>query len=155
MQRNALKATLVATMIAAVPVVTHAEANIGVGKWVWNAKESHYTEGAYAKEQTMEIKRLDKNGITVSQNVTLVDGKNFTWSIDAPFDDQMRHGSQWMSFAFTRISDSQFHDRYIMDADGKTGEETFTIKGRKLILEGAAIVDGKKMPYVEVWDRAD
>lgn len=152
---NMLKAFAVATALAAVPAVAAAEASIGVGKWVWNAKESHYSEGAYAKEQTMEIKRLDKDGIAVSQNVTLVDGKNFTWSIDAPFDDQMRHGSQWMSFAFSRISDTQFHDRYIMDADGKTGEETFTIKGRKLILEGASLRDGKKMPYVEVWDRVD
>lgn len=153
--QNTLKATLVAVALALGPSAAVAEANIGVGKWVWNAKESHYTEGAYAKAQTMEIKRLDKDGISVSQNVTLVDGKNFTWSIDAPFDDQMRHGSQWMSFAFTRISDTQFHDRYVMDADGKQGEETFTIKGRKLVLEGAAIVDGKKMPYVEIWDRVD
>jgi len=37
-----------AAMIAAAPAVTHADANIGVGKWVWNAKESHYTEGDFA-----------------------------------------------------------------------------------------------------------
>ena len=133
----------------------HAEGGVGVGKYVWNAKESHYSTGAYTKEQTMEITKNDKTGIAVSQVVTPLDGKTFSWHIDAPYDDQMRHGSQWMSFAFTRISDNQFHDRYKMNDTGVEGEETYTITPKRLTIEGAAVIKGKKEPYVEVWDRVD
>src|ERR1700744_1413810 len=93
-----------------------AAGGVGVGKYVWNKAESHYEAGFYATEQTMIIHKNDKTGINVEQTVTPTGGgKTFSWHIDAPYDDQMRHGSQWMSFAFTRISDNQFHDRYIMD----------------------------------------
>jgi len=152
--KTALKTTALALLVLA-PVAAKAEDGIGVGKWKWNPTESHYATGAYATEQTMEIKRNDKNGIAVSQVVTPLDGKTFSWSIDAPYDDKMRHASQWMSFAFSRISDNSFHDRYIMDADGQQGEETFTITDKKLTIVGASIQKGEKKPYVEVWDRVE
>jgi hypothetical protein len=60
-----------------------------------------------------------------------------------------------MSFAFTRISDNQFHDRYIMHDTKEEGAETFTIKDKKLILEGSSVHNGKKMTYVEVWDKVE
>jgi hypothetical protein len=134
----------------------HAEGGMGVGKYVWNKAESHYEAGFYATEQTMIIHKNDATGINVEQTVTPVGGgKTFSWHIDAPYDDQMRHGSQWMSFAFTRISDNQFHDRYIMDDTKEEGAETFTIKDKKLILEGSSVHNGKKMTYVEVWDKVE
>ena len=68
----------------AIAVQAHAEDGVGVGKYVWNAKESHYSTGAYTKEQTMEITKNDKTGIAVSQVVTPLDGKTFSWHIDAP-----------------------------------------------------------------------
>jgi len=67
----------------------------------------------------------------------------------------MRHASQWMSFAFSRISDSQFHDRYTMDADGEAGAETFTITPTRLTIKGSSMHQGKDMPYTEVWDRVE
>ncbi len=81
----------------------------------------------YTLRQTMEIIKNDKTGIAVSQEVTPLDGKTFSWHIDAPYDDKMRPGSQWMSFAFSRISDNQFHDRYKMNDSGIEGAETYTI----------------------------
>jgi len=135
--------------------LAHAEGGVGVGKYVWNAKESHYSTGAYTTEQTMEIKKNDKDGIAVSQVVTPLDGKTFSWHIEAPYDDKMRPGSQWMSFAFSRISDNQFHDRYRMNDSGIEGEETYTITAKKLTIEGAAMIKGKKEPYVEVWDKVE
>jgi hypothetical protein len=60
-----------------------------------------------------------------------------------------------MSFAFRRISDNQFHDRYRMNDSGIEGEETYTITDKKLTIEGAAIIKGKKEPYVEVWDKVE
>jgi len=87
--------------------------------------------------------------------VTLKTGKTFNWSIDAPYDNKMRHASEWMSFAFSRISKSQFHDRYKMDADGQVGAETFTITPDRITIKGSSIQKGKKMPYVEVWDRVE
>jgi len=133
----------------------HADKGVGVGKYVWNAKESHYSTGNYTTEQTMEIKKNDKDGIAVSQVVTPLDGKTFSWHIEAPYDDVMRPGSTWMSFAFRRISDNQFHDRYKMNDSGIEGEETYTITDKKLTIEGAAIIKGKKEPYVEVWDKVE
>jgi len=133
----------------------HADNGVGVGKYVWNAKESHYSTGAYTTQQTMEITKNDKDGIAVSQVVTPLDGKTFSWHIESPYDDTMRPGSQWMSFAFRRISDKQFHDRYRMNDSGIEGEETYTITDKKLTIEGAAVVKGKKEPYVEVWDRVE
>ena len=140
---------------AAFAVQAHAGEGVGVGKYVWNAKESHYSTGAYTTQQTMEITKNDKDGIAVSQVVTPVDGKTFSWHIEAPYDDKMRPASQWMSFAFSRISENQFHDRYRMNDSGIEGAETYTITPKKLTIEGAAIVNGKKEPYVEVWDRVD
>jgi hypothetical protein len=133
----------------------YAEDGVGVGKYVWNAKESHYSTGAYTLRQTMEITRNDKTGIAVSQEVTPLDGKTFSWHIDAPYDDQMRHGSQWMQFAFSRISDNQFHDRYIMNDSGIEGAETYTITPKRLTIEGAAMIKGKREPYVEIWERVE
>lgn len=141
-------------LVAFVAVGARAETITAVGKWRWNPAESHYDHGAYATEQTMEITKLDKTGITVSQVVTLKDGKTFNWTTDAPFDDKMRHASTWMSFAFSRISDTQFHDRYVMD-DGQEGEETFTVEAKRITIRGASTHEGKKQPYVEVWDRVD
>jgi len=143
-----------AIVTAAFAVQAHAE-GVGVGKYVWNAKESHYSTGAYTTQQTMEITKNDKDGIAVSQVVTPLDGKTFSWHIEAPYDDKMRPGSQWMSFAFSRISDNQFHDRYKMNDSGIEGEETYTITPKKVTIEGAAIIKGKKEPYVEVWDRVE
>ena len=133
----------------------HADKGVGVGKYVWNAKESHYSTGNYTTQQTMEITKNDKDGIAVSQVVTPLDGKTFSWHIEAPYDDVMRPGSTWMSFAFRRISDNQFHDRYKMNDSGIEGEETYTITDKKLTIEGAAIIKGKKEPYVEVWDKVE
>jgi len=127
----------------------------GIGKWRWSEAESNYSSGVYATEQTMTITKNDMTGITVSQHVSLKDGKTFDWSIDAPYDDKMRHASQWMSFAFSRINDHQFHDRYIMDADGQKGAETFTITPDRITIKGSSIQNGKEMPYVEVWDRVE
>ena len=153
MTRALSAAAAALSLIAFAPA--HAADGVGVGKYKWNPTESHYATGAYASEQTMVIKRNNKNGIAVSQVVTPLDGKTFTWSIDAPYDNKMRHASQWMSFAFSRISDNSFHDRYVMDVDGQQGEETFTITGKKLIIKGASIQNGEKKPYVEVWDRVE
>jgi len=133
--------------------LAHAQDGVGVGKYRWNAKESHYSTGAYTTEQTMEITKNDKAGIAVSQVVTPLDGKTFSWNIDAPYDNKMRHASQWMSFAFSRISANQFHDRYIMSDSGIRGAETYTITPNKLTIRGAAVIKGKKQPYVEIWDR--
>lgn len=149
--------TIVATFCfaaSAIAIDARADDGVGVGKWRWNAAESHYTTGNYATEQTMEITRNDKKGIAVSQVVTPIDGKTFSWSIEAPYDDKMRHASTWMSFAFKRISDNSFHDRYVMN-DGKRGEETFTISPQKLVIKGNYFHGGKKLPYVEVWDRVE
>lgn len=132
----------------------HAADGPGVGKWHWSATESHYTTGTYATEQTMEITRNDKDGIAVSQTVTPADGgKTFSWNIEAPYDNKMRKASTWMSFAFRRISDTSFHDRYIMNDSGMRGEETFTITPDKITIRGASVTKGKKEPYVEVWNR--
>jgi hypothetical protein len=145
----------VAIAAAACAVQAHAEKGVGVGKYVWNAKESHYSTGNYTTQQTMEISKNDSTGIAVSQVVTPLDGKTFSWHIEAPYDDVMRPGSTWMSFAFRRISDNQFHDRYRMNDSGIEGEETYTITDKKLTIEGAAVIKGKKEPYVEVWDRVE
>jgi hypothetical protein len=150
------KLVLAAAATVSLCATAHAADGVGVGKYVWNKTESHYEAGFYATQQTMIIHKNDANGIDVEQTVTPVGGgKTFSWHIDAPYDDQMRHGSQWMSFAFTRISDNQFHDRYIMDDTKEEGAETFTIKGNKLILEGSSVHNGKKMSYVEVWDKVE
>jgi hypothetical protein len=132
-----------------------AEDGVGVGKYRWNEKASHYESGVYATEQTMIIYKNTKNELSVMQVVTPVGGKTFSWSIDAPYDDQMRHGSTWMSFAFSRISDNEFHDRYIMDDTGEKGAETFTITPKRLTIRGSSVHNGKEMSYVEVWDRVD
>jgi hypothetical protein len=146
---------LLATPALADAALTPDQIKAGIGKWVWSESESHYTSGVYAKEQTMTITKNDATGITVSQHVSLKDGKTFDWHIDAPYDDQMRHASQWMSFAFSRLSDSQFHDRYKMDADGEEGAETFTITPTRLTIKGSSMHQGKDMPYIEVWDRVE
>jgi hypothetical protein len=128
----------------------------GVGKWIWSAKESHYTTGPYATEQTMIITRNDPDGIAVSQVVTPPNGKTFSWNIEAPYDNKMRKASAWMSFAFKRISANQFHDRYIMNDSGMKGAETFTIRPNKIVIRGASVsAEGKKEPYVEVWNRVE
>ncbi len=124
----------------------------GIGKWRWSEAESRYAGGAYAKEQTMIITRNDKSGIAVSQVVTLKDGKTFEWSIDAPYDNKMRHASQWLGFAFRRISDTQFHDRYRMDS-GEKGQEVFNIAPDTITIKGWSVRNGKKLPYTEIWNR--
>lgn len=134
---------------------TPEELKAGIGKWVWSEKELNYSTGVYAKEQTMIITKNDPTGLSVSQHVVLKDGKAFDWHIDAPWDDQMRHASTWMSFAFSRISDTEFHDRYKMDVDGEEGAETFTITPTRLTIRGSSLHQGKQMPYVEVWDRVE
>jgi len=144
-----------ATAAICIAGAAHAEDGIGVGKYRWNKKESHYEAGYYATEQTMVISKNNKDGLAVMQVVTPVDGKTFSWNIDAPYDDQMRPGSTWMSFAFSRISDNQFHDRYIMNDTGEKGAETFTITPKKLTIRGSSVHNGKEMSYVEVWDRGD
>jgi hypothetical protein len=146
---------IVAAAAVGLSASAYAADGVGVGKYVWNKAESHYEAGFYATEQTMTITKNDKTGIAVSQTVTPVNGKPFTWSIDAPYDDKMRHGSQWMSFAFSRISDNQFHDRYIMDDTKEEGAETYTITDKKLTIEGSSVHNGKKMSYVEVWDKVE
>jgi hypothetical protein len=135
--------------------IAHAADGPGVGKWRWSAAESHYASGAYATEQTMIITRNDRDGIAVSQIVTPPDGKTFSWNIEAPWDNKMRKASTWMSFAFKRISDNQFHDRYVMNQGGMRGEETFTITPTKITIRGHSVDKGKKQPYVEVWNRVE
>ena len=114
-----------AAAVLALAAQARAEGGVGVGKYVWNKAESHYEAGYYATEQTMIIHKNDKTGIAVSQTVTPINGKTFSWHIDAPYDDKMRHGSQWMSFAFSRLVDNKFHNRYIMDDTKEEGAETF------------------------------
>jgi len=150
-----MRKLIIATAAICLSGSAYAEGGVGVGKYVWNKAESHYEAGYYATEQTMIIHKNDATGINVEQTVTPINGKTFSWHIDAPYDDVMRHGSQWMSFAFTRIADNQFHDRYIMDDTKEEGAETFTIKDKKLILEGSSVHNGKKMTYVEVWDKVE
>jgi hypothetical protein len=151
----ALASMLVMGIAAAAPAPGDPAAGPGVGKWRWNPAESHYTTGAYAKEQTMVITRNDPSGLAVSQTVTPIQGQTFNWEIEAPYDNKMRHASQWMSFAFKRISATKFHDRYKMDADGERGEETFTITPDRITIRGASMHKGKKAPYVEIWDRVE
>lgn len=148
---------LILTMLAGSCLAFAAQAadGPGVGKWRWSATESHYESGTYATEQTMEITRNDEKGIAVSQVVTPPNGKTFSWNIEAPYDDTMRKASTWMSFAFKRISDTQFHDRYIMNDSGMKGEETFTITPTKITIEGHSWDKGKKQTYVEVWNRVE
>ncbi len=145
MRKLTLSAAVAALMIAAPAsgdtAMTPDQIKAGIGNWRWSESESNYSN--------------DKSGIIVSQHVTLKDGKAFDWHIDAPWDDQMRHASTWMSFAFSRISDSQFHDRYKMDTDGEEGAETFTITPTRLTIKGSSMHQGKDMPYVEVWDRVE
>lgn len=136
-------------------VSVRAEESVnGVGSYVWNAAESTYASGAYATAQTMEITKLEKDFMAVSQNVTLVGGQTFAWNIESPFDGKLRHASTWMSFAFTRTGLNAIHNKYRMD-DGQEGEETFIISPTKIVIEGHSLKDGKKMPYVEVWDRVE
>jgi hypothetical protein len=151
-----MRTFLLSSLFLVLSVVSvRAEESInGVGSYVWNAAESKYASGAYATEQTMEITRLEKNFIAVSQNVTLVGGRNFAWNIESPFDGVLRHASTWMSFAFSRKGPNVIHNKYRMD-DGQEGEETFIISPRKIVIEGHSLKDGKKMPYVEVWDRVE
>ena len=42
----------------AIAAQARAEDGVGVGKYVWNAKESHYSTGAYTKEQTIDRKSV-------------------------------------------------------------------------------------------------
>jgi hypothetical protein len=149
------KFILAAAATLSLGATAHAADGVGVGKYVWNKDASHYEAGYYASAQTMVISRNDKNGLAVSQTVTPVGGKTFSWKIDAPYDDKMRHGSQWMSFAFSRISDNQFHDRYIMDDTKEEGAETYTITDKRLTIEGSSVHNGKKMSYLEVWDKVE
>lgn len=152
-----LKYLLTAVLLAGSAFITlraQAGDNDWVGSYRWNAKASHYKSGAYATEQTMEITRVDANSIAVSQTVTLADGKTFSWNIDSPLDDTLRHASTWMSFAFKRVSGGAIHNRYKMD-DGQEGEETFTASPTQIVIKGHSFKDGKKQPYVEVWDRVE
>jgi hypothetical protein len=142
-----------ACLSLAAPSLADPAAN-GVGKWRWSEAESHYMTGAYATEQTMIVSKNDKTGIAVSQVVTLKDGKTREWSIDAPYDNKMRHASEWIAFAFHRISDNRFHDRYRMDS-GEKGQETFFIQPDKITIKGASVRDGKTLPYIEVWNRIE
>ena len=150
-----LAAAALLSATASAETLTPDQIKAGIGKWRWSESESNYSTGSYAKEQTMVITKNDKTGITVSQHVELKDGKTFDWHIDAPWDDQMRHASTWMSFAFSRLSDTEFHDRYKMDADGEEGAETFTITPTRLTIKGSSLHGGKQMPYTEVWDRVE
>jgi hypothetical protein len=152
---------VLAAVIAAFAVCGAAQADdatSGVGKWRWNGAASHYETGEYATEQTMEIRRNDADGISVAQTVTQKDGSTFDWSIDSPYDDKMRPGSKWMAFAFARISDHQFKDRYRMLGEDKVGGETFTISPKRIVIRGSwhkPGQDAKKYSYVEVWDRIE
>ena len=144
-----------AATVLAIAAQAHAQDGAGVGKYVWNKAESHYEAGYYATEQTMVISKIDKDGLAVAQTVTPINGKTFSWHLEAPFDDKMRHASQWMSFAFSRLGENKFHNRYIMDDTKEEGAETYTIVGKKLTIEGSSVHDGKKMSYVEVWDKVE
>ena len=102
--------------------------------------------------------RLCADGLRIVSphgDVTLTPKLVTAGHIEAPYDDKMRPGSTWMSFAFSRISDNQFHDRYKMNDSGIEGAETYTITPKRLTIEGAAMIKGKSEPYVEVWDRVD
>ncbi|WP_157219807.1 hypothetical protein [Flavisphingomonas formosensis] len=146
---------VIAATCAMVGTGAYAADGPGVGKWIWSAEESHYETGHYATHQTMEITRNDDRGIAVSQQVTLTDGKSFSWNIDAPYDDKMRPASSWMSFAFSRISPTEFRDRYVMNDTGVKGEEVFTITPRKITIKGHSFMNGKQQDYVEVWNRVE
>jgi hypothetical protein len=69
----------------------------------------------------MSIKRDGPDGVTVSQDVTLVDGKKLTWSYDGPYDGK-RQQREWMSFAFKRIGPDKWQNDYDMN-DGTKGHE--------------------------------
>ena len=124
-----------------------------VGEYNWNPKTSHYSTPVYATVQTMSIKRDDpKTGINVSQDVTLADGKKLDWSYDGPYDGKLQK-REWMSFAFKRIKPDAFSNDYIM-SDGTKGHEVATVSKDNITIRGSSWgKDGKKQPYVEVWDK--
>jgi hypothetical protein len=122
-----------------------------VGSYVWNQKASQYQAGDYAKEQTMEVTRDDPGGIVVTQAVTMADGKKFEWGFKSNYDGTRQPG-EWISVAVKRLTPDSFGNDYVM-SDGHKGYEVATITPERITIRGAFDDNGKKSPYVEVWDR--
>ncbi len=122
------------------------------GEYVWNPKASHYSTPVYAKEQTMSIKHDDGKTVTLSQDVTLADGKKINWSYDGAFDGKP-HPGEWITIALTRVRPDAYANDYVMN-DGTRGHEVATITAKRVTIRGASVdANGGKHPYVEVWDR--
>jgi len=153
MKRLALPA-LAAALFAFAPAPGYAETAFisGTGEYVWNPATSHYGTPPYAKTQTMSIAHDDGKTVKLSQNVTLADGKTFTWGYDGAYDGKP-HPGDWITIALKRIKPDAFSNDYTMN-DGSKGHEVATISADKIVIEGDSVdPKGAKQHYVEVWDK--
>lgn len=122
------------------------------GEYVWNQSASKYESPPYAKTQTMSIPHDDGKTIKFSQDVTLADGKRFTWAYDGTFDGKP-HPGDWITVALTRTAPNAFSNEYVMN-DGAKGFEVATIYPDKIVIRGTATTAaGHKDTYEEVWDK--
>lgn len=143
---------MVIPILAASPVVAAGAFISGAGEYVWNPKTSHYETPPYAKAQTMSIPHDDGKTIKFSQDVTLADGKHFTWAYDGAYDGKP-HPGDWITVALTRVAPDAFSNDYTM-SDGTKGHEVATISKDKIVIRGASVdPKGAKQSYEEVWDR--
>jgi hypothetical protein len=122
------------------------------GEYVWNLAASKYESPPYAKSQTMSIVFDDGKAIKLSQDVTLADGKRFTWAFDGAFDGKP-HPGEWITVALKRVAPNAFSNDYSMN-DGTKGHEVVTITANQIVIRGSSVTPaGHKDTYVEVWDR--
>ena len=121
------------------------------GSYVWNPKDSKYEAPVYAKEQTMEVTRDDPGGIALTQKVLLVDGKKVEWGFKSNYDGTPQPG-EWITVAVKRLTPDSFENNYVM-VDGQRGYEVATITADRITIRGSHDEKGKKLTYVEVWDR--
>ncbi len=122
------------------------------GEYVWNLAASHYESPPYATTQTMSIPFDDGKTIKFSQDVTLADGKRFTWAYDGTFDGKP-HPGEWITVALTRSAPDAFTNDYSMN-DGTKGHEVATIYTDKIVIRGHSTTPaGKTDTYEEVWDK--
>ena len=144
----AAAAVLAAPLALAEPAFISAE-----GEYVWNAKTSHYPQGAYTTTQTMSIKHDDGKTISVSQDVHLTNGQTIDWNYEGAYDGKPHHGD-WITIALTRIKPNAFLNEYVM-SDGTKGREIATIDAKHVTIRGNTFdAKGVKGPgYVEVWDK--
>lgn len=122
-----------------------------VGSYVWNAKDSKYEAPVYAREQTMEVTRDDPGGIALTQKVTLADGKKLEWGFKSTYDGTPQPG-EWITVAVKRLTPNSFENTYTM-SDGHKGYEVATITADRITINGSHLDNGKKLTYIEIWDR--